>query len=387
MWLKNLSIKQFRNYHNIEVDFNPKLNVFVGRNAQGKTNLLESIYFLALTRSHRTKTDKNLIQFEEEQLQVSGLLQKKTATIPLEIDLTQKGRITKVNHLKQARLSDYIGHMNVVLFAPEDLQLVKGAPAIRRKFIDIELGQIKPIYLSDLSSYNHVLKQRNTYLKSTQNIDETFLTVLDDQLVEYGCRVMNHRADFIQKMDFFGQKKHFDISDQLEELSIRYQPSVNFVDKEHLADSFYIALQKSKPRDLFKKNTGVGPHRDDMVFLINGIEASFGSQGQHRSLVLSVKLAEIELMESITKESPILLLDDVMSELDNNRQLKLLETISHNIQTFITTTSLDHLQNLPDNLSVFTVNDGQLSVKKKKKKKKKKKNIGRRGAFFFNYIE
>ena len=215
MWLKNLSIKQFRNYHNIKVDFNPKLNVFVGRNAQGKTNLLESIYFLALTRSHRTKTDKNLIQFEEEQLQVSGLLQKKTATIPLEIDLTQKGRITKVNHLKQARLSDYIGHMNVVLFAPEDLQLVKGAPAIRRKFIDMELGQIKPIYLSDLSSYNHILKQRNTYLKTTQNIDETFLSVLDDQLVEYGCRVMIHRADFIQKMEVFGKKKHFDISDQL----------------------------------------------------------------------------------------------------------------------------------------------------------------------------
>ena len=362
MWLKNLSIKQFRNYHNIEVDFNPKLNVFVGRNAQGKTNLLESIYFLALTRSHRTKTDKNLIQFEEEQLQVSGLLQKKIATIPLEIDLTQKGRITKVNHLKQARLSDYIGHMNVVLFAPEDLQLVKGAPAIRRKFIDMELGQIKPIYLSDLSSYNHVLKQRNTYLKTTQNIDETFLSVLDDQLVEYGCRVMIHRTDFIQKMDFFGQKKHFDISDQLEDLSIRYQPSVKFDDKEHLADSFYRALQKSRTRDLFKKNTGVGPHRDDMTFLINGIEASFGSQGQHRSLVLSIKLAEIELMESITKESPILLLDDVMSELDNNRQLKLLETISHNIQTFITTTSLEHLQNLPANLSVFTVQNGQLTV-------------------------
>ena len=362
MWLKNLSIKQFRNYHNIEIDFNPKLNVFVGRNAQGKTNLLESIYFLALTRSHRTKTDKNLIQFEEEQLQVSGILQKKTASIPLEIDLTQKGRITKVNYLKQARLSDYIGHMNVVLFAPEDLQLVKGAPAIRRKFIDIELGQIKPIYLSDLSSYNHILKQRNTYLKSTQNIDETFLTVLDDQLVEYGCRIMNHRADFIQKMELFGKEKHFDISDQLEELSIRYKPSVNFVDKEHLAESFHIALQKSRSRDLFKKNTGVGPHRDDMIFMINGMEASFGSQGQHRSLVLSIKLAEIDLMESITKESPILLLDDVMSELDNTRQLKLLETISHNIQTFITTTSLDHLQNLPDNLSVFTVYNGQLTV-------------------------
>ena len=385
MWLKNLCIKQFRNYRNTEIDFNPKLNVFVGRNAQGKTNLLESIYFLALTRSHRTKTDKNLIQFEEEQLQVSGILQKKTATIPLEIDLTQKGRITKVNHLKQARLSDYIGHMNVVLFAPEDLQLVKGAPAIRRKFIDMELGQIKPIYLSDLSSYNHILKQRNSYLKSTQNIDDTFLSVLDDQLVEYGCRVMIHRDDFIQKMEFFGKKKHFDISDQLEELSIHYQPSVNFIDKEHLAESFYAALQKSRSRDLFKKNTGVGPHRDDMIFMINGMEASFGSQGQHRSLVLSIKLAEIELMESITKESPILLLDDVMSELDNTRQLKLLETISHNIQTFITTTSLDHLQNLPDNLSVFTVDNGQLTVNENLHLCKIKNLLSNRR--FFYYIE
>ena len=362
MWLKNLSIKQFRNYHNTDIDFNPKLNVFVGRNAQGKTNLLESIYFLSLTRSHRTNSDKNLIQFEEEHLKVSGILQKRNTTVPLEIDLTAKGRITKVNHLKQTRLSDYIGHMNVVLFAPEDLQLVKGAPAIRRRFIDMELGQIKPIYLSDLSSYNHVLKQRNTYLKSTQNIDETFLSVLDDQLVEYGCRVMLHRLDFIKKLESFGQKKHFEISDQLEELSIKYQSSVNFIDKENLVDSFKSSLKKSRSRDIFKKNTGVGPHRDDMIFLINGMEASFGSQGQHRSLVLSIKLAEIELMESITQESPILLLDDVMSELDNNRQLKLLETISHNIQTFITTTSLEHLQNLPDNLSVFTVNDGQISV-------------------------
>ena len=171
-----------------------------------------------------------------------------------------------------------------------------------------------------------------------------------------------HRLDFIKKLESFGRKKHFEISDQLEELSIKYQSSVNFIDKENLVDSFKSSLKKSRSRDIFKKNTGVGPHRDDMIFLINGMEASFGSQGQHRSLVLSIKLAEIELMESITQESPILLLDDVMSELDNTRQLKLLETISHNIQTFITTTSLEHLQNLPDNLSIFTVNDGQVTV-------------------------
>lgn len=250
--------------------------------------------------------------------------------------------------------------MNVVLFAPEDLQLIKGAPSVRRKFIDMELGQIKPIYLSDLTNYNHVLKQRNTYLKTAQQIDETFLSVLDEQLIDYGCRVMKHRKEFLDNLESFGRKKHFEISGQLEKLSIRYQSSVNFIDNLTLEESFKIALEKSWSRDIFKKNTGVGPHRDDMTFLINGMDASFGSQGQHRSLVLSLKLAEIELMESITKEAPILLLDDVMSELDNTRQLKLLETISQNIQTFITTTSLDHLQNLPSNLKIFYIEAGEI---------------------------
>ena len=147
MWLQHLSLKTFRNYKETKIDFNPKLNVFLGRNAQGKTNMLEAIYFLALTRSHRTRTDKNLIHFDEEQLHLSGLVQKKTGSIPLEIELTQKGRVTKVNHLKQARLSDYVGYMNVVLFAPEDLQLIKGAPSIRRKFIDMELGQMILVFL------------------------------------------------------------------------------------------------------------------------------------------------------------------------------------------------------------------------------------------------
>jgi len=363
MWLQHLSLKTFRNYKDTKIDFNPKLNVFLGRNAQGKTNMLEAIYFLALTRSHRTRTDKNLIHFDKEQLHLSGLVQKKTGSIPLEIELTQKGRVTKVNHLKQARLSDYVGHMNVVLFAPEDLQLIKGAPSVRRKFIDMELGQIKPIYLSDLTNYNHILKQRNTYLKSAQKIDETFLSVLDDQLVDYGCRVMNHRLDFIKKLEYFGRKKHFELSNQIEELSISYQSSVNITDKEDLSESFKIALEKSRSRDLFKKNTGVGPHRDDLTFYINDMNASFGSQGQQRSLILSLKMAEIALIKKVTGEFPILLLDDVMSELDNHRQLKLLESIGEEVQTFMTTTSLDHLSNLPPDLKTFLVKNGNIYEK------------------------
>ncbi|MBY5034068.1 DNA replication/repair protein RecF [Streptococcus gallolyticus] len=361
MWIEELRLQNFRNYRQLSVDFHNGLNVFLGKNAQGKTNILESIYFLALTRSHRTRTDKDLLHFDGGNLTVHGLVHRTTGKLPLDIELTEKGRTTKVNHLKQGKLSDYIGHMNVVLFAPEDLQLIKGAPALRRKFIDVELGQIKPLYLSDISNYNHVLKQRNTYLKQANPVDENFLDVLDMQLADYGSKVILHRIDFLEKLEHYAKKKHFDISNQMEQLSLKYLSSFKFTNTVNLIDAFLTELQRSRKRDLFKKNTGIGPHRDDVEFFINNINAHYGSQGQHRSLVLSLKLAEIELMKEITREYPILLLDDVMSELDNYRQVQLLETISEKIQTFITTTSLDHLHQLPDELKIFHIEAGQLS--------------------------
>ncbi|BDD43578.1 DNA replication/repair protein RecF [Streptococcus ruminantium] len=360
MWLETLQLKHFRNYNQLDIEFHQGLNIFLGENAQGKTNIIESIYFLALTRSHRTRADKDLLQFQEKELSIHGLLHRTSGSIPLDINLTERGRVTKINHLKQAKLSNYIGQMNVVLFAPEDLQLIKGAPALRRKFIDVELGQIKPLYLSDLSNYHHVLKQRNSYLKAAEKIDMDFLSVLDHQLADYGSRVIQHRLDFLKKLEKFGNEKVRDISNHKEKLTIDYRSSISFTEPVNLVDKFLTELEKSRKRDLFKKNTGVGPHRDDIVFFINDMNAHYGSQGQHRSLVLSLKLAEIELMREVTREYPILLLDDVMSELDNSRQLKLLETITDTIQTFITTTSLDHLQQLPDSLKIFRVNNGKI---------------------------
>ena len=362
MWLKQLSIQHFRNYQELEVEFHPGMNIFIGQNAQGKTNSRESIYLLALTRSHRTRNDKDLVYFESTDFKVSGLLQRETGPLPLEISLTPKGRMTKVNHLKQAKLSNYIGHMNVVLFAPEDLQLIKGAPAGRRKFIDIELGQMKPIYLSDLSQYNHVLKQRNSYLKNSEKIDETFLDVLDSQLASFGSRVIHHRLDFIQKLEAKSKEKHALLSNNKEDLTIQYQSTVFSEEIDDLEEQFFRMLKKNRQKDLFRKTTSIGPHRDDLAFFINEMNANFGSQGQHRSVVLSLKLAEIELMEEITREKPILLLDDVMSELDNYRQLQLLETISNSIQTFITTTTLDHLKELPEELKIFTIQSGHIKT-------------------------
>ena len=253
MWIQKITLKNYRNYLTSELEFSPGLNVFIGKNAQGKTNFLEAIYFLSLTRSHRTRTDKELIHFDAKELLVSGILQRSSGTVPLDISLSSKGRVTKVNHLKQAKLSDYIGVMTVVLFAPEDLQLIKGAPSLRRKFIDIDLGQIKPIYLADLSNYNHVLKQRNTYLKTAEKVDTDFLAVLDEQLADFGSRVMEHRLDFISNLEKEADRYHYAISNGIEHLSIHYLSSVSFQEKDGIKPNFLKALQKNHQRDIFKK--------------------------------------------------------------------------------------------------------------------------------------
>lgn len=367
MWLEYITLKNFRNYKQLEAQFSPSLNIFIGKNAQGKTNFLEAIYFLALTRSHRTKSDKDLIRFSKDDLHISGKLQREYGKLPLDISLTSKGRITKINHLKQARLSDYIGHMTVVLFAPENLQLIKGAPSLRRKFIDIDLGQIKPLYLTDLSTYNHVLKQRNNYLKTSDKIDPIYLDILDEQLAEYGSRVIEQRLDFVKNLNNIANQHHQGISSNLENISLTYKTSIPLTDKLTIKEIFVNELDKCRQRDLFKKNTGVGPHRDDLTFEINNINASFGSQGQQRSLILSLKLAEIDLIKKTTGDYPILLLDDVLSELDNHRQTKLLENIREHVQTFITTTSTDkiNLEQLPKDIKVFTIDQGNIQVDNK----------------------
>ncbi|GAY71627.1 UNVERIFIED_CONTAM: DNA replication/repair protein RecF [Streptococcus canis] len=366
MWIKELQLKHYRNYNQLSAEFSSGLNVFIGNNAQGKTNFLEAIYFLSLTRSHRTRIDKELIHFDQSSVSLSGKISRISGTVDLEINLSDKGRVTKINSLKQAKLSDYIGTMMVVLFAPEDLQLVKGAPSLRRKFIDVDLGQIKPIYLSDLTHYNHVLKQRNTYLKSAQHIDADFLAVLDEQLADYGSRVMEHRSDFINALEKEANRHHQAISNDLENLSLAYDSSVPFENKGEIYKQFLQLLKKNHQKDSFRKTTSVGPHRDDLAFYINDMNANFASQGQHRSLILSLKMAEVSLMKDLTGDNPILLLDDVMSELDNTRQTKLLKTVmKENVQTFITTTSLDHLSQLPKNIRIFQVTKGTIRVDSK----------------------
>lgn len=368
MKLLDIHLQNYRNYETVSLEFPKKLTIFLGENAQGKTNLLESIYVLAMTRSHRTSNEKELIRWQDENAKISGTVEKRTGKIPLEIQISTKGRKTKVNHIEQKRLSSYIGQLNVILFAPEDLSLVKGSPQIRRKFIDMELGQVNPIYLYDLVQYQSVLKQRNQYLKQLADKKQTdmiYLDILTEQLADFGSKVLYARLSFIQKLEHWANLLHHKISHEKECLSIHYSSSIP-LEKEYsqleIQDILLDSLQKNRSRELFKATTFIGPHRDDLIFEVNGQNVqTYGSQGQQRTTALSVKLAEIDLMYSETGEYPVLLLDDVMSELDNERQLHLLETIEGKVQTFLTTTSLDHLMNkLTVEPDIFTVHQGEI---------------------------
>lgn len=368
MILNSLLLKNYRNYLELKLDFSGSLTIFIGENAQGKTNILESIYALAMTKSHRTTNEQELISWGQTQAIIKGSLQRGSSSIPLEISFSKKGRKTKVNHIEQKKLSDYIGQMNIILFSPEDLSLVKGGPHLRRKFLDMELGQINPIYLHDLVQYQKVLKQRNQYLKQLaekKQSDQVYLDILSEQLADFGSRVLTARFAFLGHLEVLANHFHQKISHQKESLSIDYLSSFSAepdMSVEAIRQLFLDKLKANRQRELFKTATFIGPQRDDLIFKVNGQNIqSFGSQGQQRTTVLSIKLAEIDLMKEETGEYPILLLDDVMSELDDNRQVQLLETIEGKVQTFLTTTTLEHLK---DKISVepeiFSVRQGTI---------------------------
>ncbi|EPY2526650.1 DNA replication/repair protein RecF [Listeria monocytogenes] len=351
MHLESIVLRNFRNYENLELEFSPSVNVFLGENAQGKTNLLEAVLMLALVKSHRTTNDKDFIMWEKEEAKMEGRIAKHGQSVPLELAITQKGKRAKVNHLEQKKLSQYVGNLNVVIFAPEDLSLVKGAPGIRRRFLNMEIGQMQPIYLHNLSEYQRILQQRNQYLKMLQmkrKVDPILLDILTEQFADVAINLTKRRADFIQKLEAYAAPIHHQISRGLEALKIEYKASItlNGDDPEVWKADLLQKMESIKQREIDRGVTLIGPHRDDSLFYINGQNVQdFGSQGQQRTTALSIKLAEIDLIHEETGEYPVLLLDDVLSELDDYRQSHLLGAIEGKVQTFVTTTStsgIDH---------------------------------------------
>ena len=351
MKLTNLQLQNFRNYESVQLEFTDGVHVFIGENAQGKTNLMESIYALAMTKSHRTTNDKELIGWNKEFATIKGTVEKTATKTNLELQFSKKGKIAKVNYLEQKRLSSYLGNLNVILFAPENLTLVKGSPQNRRKFVDMELGQMSSLYLYDLVEYNRVLKQRNTYLKQLaikKKQPDEYLEVLSEMLSELASKIVFHRLDFMKQLEALAIPIHDQLSLGREKFSVSYQATIPLEDgltpaqmKEIYIDQF----KKNQTREADQATTLIGPHRDDLIFYLNEIPVqTYGSQGQQRSTVLSLKLAEIELMKLSTGEYPLLLLDDVLSELDDDRQTHLIKAIENKVQTFITTTSLDGIK-------------------------------------------
>ena len=351
MKLTNLQLQNFRNYESVQLEFTDGVHVFIGENAQGKTNLMESIYALAMTKSHRTTNDKELIGWNKEFATIKGTVEKTATKTNLELQFSKKGKIAKVNYLEQKRLSSYLGNLNVILFAPENLTLVKGSPQNRRKFVDMELGQMSSLYLYDLVEYNRVLKQRNTYLKQLaikKKQPDEYLDVLSEMLSELASKIVFHRLDFMKQLEDLAIPIHDQLSLGREKFSVSYQATIPLEDgltPSQMKEIYMNQFKKNQTREADQATTLIGPHRDDLIFYLNEVPVqTYGSQGQQRSTVLSLKLAEIELMKLSTGEYPLLLLDDVLSELDDDRQTHLIKAIENKVQTFITTTSLDGIK-------------------------------------------
>ncbi|MGV3465879.1 MAG: DNA replication/repair protein RecF [Heyndrickxia sp.] len=372
MYIEVLELRHYRNYEKLSIAFEDKVNVILGENAQGKTNVMESLYVLAMAKSHRTTNDKDLIRWDEEYAKISGRIKKTSGSFPLELIISKKGKKAKFNHIEQRKLSQYIGNMNVVMFAPEDLNLVKGSPQVRRRFIDMEIGQVSPVYLHDIGQYQKILHQRNHYLKQLQikkQTDETMLDVLTEQFIHSAVKIVMKRFDFIKMLQGWASPIHTGISRGLESLKINYKPSIDV--SEELDSSTMLKIYEEKfasirNREIERGVTLVGPHRDDMTFYVNDRDVqTFGSQGQQRTTALSLKLAEIELIHAEIGEYPILLLDDVLSELDDYRQSHLLNTIQGKVQTFVTTTSIEGIdhQTLKE-ASTFFVKEGCITREK-----------------------
>ncbi|TWT26994.1 DNA replication/repair protein RecF [Planomicrobium sp. CPCC 101110] len=351
MRIDRLELFNYRNYESLDLSFSPEINVFIGENAQGKTNIMESLYVLSMAKSHRASNDKELIRWETDYGKIKADVYRKYGKLPLEITLSKKGKSAKVNHLEQRRLSDYIGQLNVVMFAPEDLNLVKGSPQVRRRFIDMEIGQISPLYLHDLLTYQKLLKQRNHILKQNygkKSIDDVMFDVYTEQFIEAAVKIIRKRYQFMDLLQKWAEPIHQGISRGLEQLQIRYQPISGLKPEwtsEEMASFLEQKLAEVRKRELERGLTLVGPHRDELQFFVNGYDVqTYGSQGQQRTTALSLKLAEIELIKQEVGEAPVLLLDDVLSELDDYRQSHLLNTIKGSVQTFVTTTSVEGIQ-------------------------------------------
>ena len=352
MYIKTIKLNNFRNYNNQQIELQKGINLFVGDNAQGKTNILEAIFLCAIGKSFRAKKEKELIKINEDNSKIEVEFEKSDRQGKIKIELNDKKSVY-VNDIKQNKLSDILGHINIVMFSPDDIEILKSGPAKRRRFLNILISQLKPKYVYCLNMYLKTLEQRNNYLRQIklENKPKEMLEIWDEKLVEYANHVYEYRNEFVEKIKNKIDEIHNNITDNKEEIKIKY--ITDCIDREKYSQ----ALKNSWEQDIQKGYTGKGIHRDDLYIFINGKQVNiYGSQGQNRTVILSLKLAELEIIYEEIGEYPILLLDDFMSELDGKRRENLLKSIS-NTQILITCT--DEFT-IPEKMcKTFFINNGK----------------------------
>lgn len=374
MLIKSLSLKNYRNYKDQSLDFHSKKILFIGKNAQGKTNLLESVHYLSCLSSPRAKTDSELILWGEEAAMLTAVVEKAGFDAELTVKINPpKRKELKVNRVKKSKSSEFCSNLSVVSFSVNDLLLLRGVPEDRRNWLDMAISQIYPAYLDRISQYNKIRTQKNNYLKDIKgniNANTELLEVWNTQLCIAGSNIICLRIKFLRELQKIAVEKHFQIAPEeyfsmvynstvLEDVTLEKEPDISI---EKIAETFEKKLEERKLEEIIRAQSLVGPHRDDVSFFINNIEAKkFASQGQQRTIVLSLKLAELELIKEKIGDNPVLLLDDVLAELDNNRQNYLLNAIGTKTQTIITSvdTVLFGEKYLKD-VEVFNVENGKV---------------------------
>ena len=353
MWIKNIKISNFRNYSKEEIELEKNINIFYGENAQGKTNIIEAIFLCSIGKSFRAKKDKDMIKLNCENAQIEIEYQKSDRDGKIKIEIGNK-KIIYINGIKIKKLSELLGKINVVIFTPDDINILKGGPQNRRRFLDIAISQLKPNYMYNLNLYLNTLEQRNNYLRQIKekNKDENLLDIWDEKLSEYAINIYKYRKEFIEKIQNKIEKIHNEITDNKEKIKIEY--ITECTNKEE----FLNILRQRRKLDIIKGFTTKGIHRDDFMIYINNKQLDvYGSQGQHRTAILSLKLSELNIIYDEVGEYPILLLDDFMSELDEKRRKNFLEKIK-NTQVIITCTDKVKVEN--EKILMYNVKEGKI---------------------------
>ncbi|MFI3210849.1 MAG: DNA replication/repair protein RecF [Peptostreptococcaceae bacterium] len=363
MHLQNLKLIDFRNYTDLYIEFNKDINLIIGKNGQGKTNIVEAIYLMSIGKSFRTNKDKEIIKFEKEKLYLAGNYQNKNNSSLIEFIIDKNKKGIRLNKISINKISELLGNLNVVIFSPEDLKLIKDGPRERRNFIDKEISQISPRYYNLLIDYNNILNQKNKYLKNT-NLDHNLLDVYDEKLSSFGYEIYIFRKEFINKLNNIAKDIHNKLTNCGENLEITYKTKIESNDldsKEKIKDNLFNKIKSYRNNDIKTRMTTFGIHRDDLDIYINNFEAkTFGSQGQQRMASISIKLSEIELIKREIGEYPILILDDVFSELDENRQKMLIDSLK-GIQIFVTTAEKSHKNIFNKEITtIFSIEKGQV---------------------------